>query len=211
MRVISTLACLTVVVAALAATGGAVPVRAATKAASFEVTMPATVTDIGGNCCFLTASFAGTGVVPMLGKVTFTGVFVYLGTPGQTQPCEVIFGEVPCEQALFIQIAAASGRQMTIRSDGFWEPPASAPTSWPWAASGDVLGSGTYSTTLIGGTVTGDIGQPLTITLSGTMTPDTPHQPNSDDAVAASATEAAGPSTTEADSRTVLRTGSTPN
>jgi hypothetical protein len=210
MRAMSTVACLAVVVAVLAGTGGAGPVGAATAGANFQVTMPAAVTAIGGDCCFLTADFAGSAVLPMLGKVTFTGTFIYLGTPGQTWPCELITGEVPCEQALFMQITAASGRQLSIFGDGFWEPPAPAPAAWSWAAtSGDVTGSGTYSTTLIGGTVTRDIGQPLTITLSGTLTPDPPRQPA--DGATASVTGAAEPSTTQADSLLGLRAGNTPN
>src|SRR6266516_702590 len=72
-------------------------------------------------CGFLTADFAGRAVVPMLGMVTFTGSFVYLGTPGQLQPCELIFGEVPCEQRVFIELTAASGRRLTVRGDDFWE------------------------------------------------------------------------------------------
>jgi hypothetical protein len=67
---------------------------------------------------------------------------------------------------------AASGRQLTIRGDDFWTPPAPAPARWSWSATGgDLTGSGTYSTTLIGGRVTGEVGQRLTITLSGTLAP----------------------------------------
>jgi hypothetical protein len=108
----------------------------------------------------------------MLGRVTFTGGFVFFGTPGQTQPCELIIGVFPCEQALFIQLTAASGKQVTIRGDDFWSPPDTAPAAWSWTATGDTRsGSGTYVSTLISGAVTGEIGQPLTITLSGALTP----------------------------------------
>jgi hypothetical protein len=138
---------------------------------NFRATLPAAVTGIGGDCCFLTADFAGTAVVPMLGLVTFTGTFVYLGSPGQTQPCELIFGEVPCEQRLFIDVVMQNGHELTIRGDDFWSPPADAPATWSWTGSGFATGSGTYSTTLISGTVTGEIGQPLTIRLVGTLLP----------------------------------------
>jgi hypothetical protein len=162
-------ACLTLVVAAAVIYGSAGTAQGS-GGTNFQATLPATVTAIGGNCCFLTADFAGSAVVPMLGRVTFTGGFVYLGTPGQTQPCELIFGEVPCEQRVFIELTAESGRGLTIRGDDFWEPPA-VPGLWSWTATGDFTGSGTYSTTLISGTVTGEVGQPLTITLSGTLAP----------------------------------------
>src|SRR5438093_7862684 len=123
---------LAVVVAAAAIGGTASSAQGSGAAANFQATLPATVTATGGNCCFLTADFAGSAVVPMLGMVTFTGSFVYLGTPGQLQPCELIFGEVPCEQRVFIELTAASGRRLTVRGDDFWEPPAAAPDLWSW-------------------------------------------------------------------------------
>jgi hypothetical protein len=108
----------------------------------------------------------------MLGRVTFTGGFVFLGTPGQTRPCELTIGIVPCEQNLFIQLTSANGRQVTIRGQGEWSPPDPVPAAWSWTATGDTLnGSGTYLSTLISGAVTGEIGQPLTIRLSGMLTP----------------------------------------
>jgi hypothetical protein len=165
-------------VAALAALGSAValtadarPVSAAAPPINFHATLSGTVTATGGNCCFLTADFTGSGVVPTLGRVTFTGEFAYLGTPGQTQPCELTIGIVPCEQALFLQLTTPNGREVTIRGDDFWSPPAPAPAAWSWVASGDtVSGAGTYVTNLTSGAVTGVIGQPFKIALSGTLT-----------------------------------------
>lgn len=152
--------------------GNASPASADTGSPpNVHATLSGAVTDVGGDCCFLFANFAGSGVLPMLGQVTFKGFFVYLGSPGQTQPCELLFGVVPCEQQVFIAITADSGRTVTIRGDDFWMPPTPAPAQWSWAATGDLTGSGIYTTTLISGTVTGVIGQPLSITLGGTLQP----------------------------------------
>lgn len=85
------------------------------------------------------------------GSVAIEGDPRILGTPGQTQPCELTIGEVPCEQRLFLKLIAASGRRVTIRGDDFWTPPAPAPDVWSWSGSGDLSGSGTYTATFAGG------------------------------------------------------------
>jgi hypothetical protein len=155
------------VVAFVAALG--LVIAAPAPAAPIHVRVPITITATDGNCCFTSVDFAGTAAVPLLGKATFAGELLLLGTPEGTGTCEVPFEVVPCQQTLSLQLAGSNGREVSMRGDAFWVPPEPRPTPLTWETTGgDLTGAGTYASPISGSAIPG-VGEESTLTLHGSL------------------------------------------
>jgi hypothetical protein len=158
------LAALASVAAALLMAGEVASPALAKTPTDFEVTLTATLTGGDVNPFYGSRFFEGSGVIPKLGKVTFTGSLLQSEAIGDAYCLSTFRTVVPCVRELDLRVTSASGRQVRIFSSVEWTPPA-VPVVGPWTASGDFTGSGTYELQPI----FGEVGDEFTFLLSGTL------------------------------------------
>jgi hypothetical protein len=148
-------------VAALAVVGVLATPSGAGTPTTLRITLTATVTGAGGNCCFSENFFQGTGAVPRIGPATFTGNTLVGCTP---------FDPSTCTRLLSIDVVGRNGRTLSIDGSQFWSNgDVSPPQTWTATGSG-FTGSGTYQTTP-DTTFELDVGTQITIELTGTLQP----------------------------------------
>jgi hypothetical protein len=132
---------------------------------NFTVVLSGTITGGTGWCCGSTFDFEGSGVVPGVGAVAFSGTWLG-GCTGIADPTTI------CMQQLDLQLVSRSGDVLSLSADASWEFPVEDEPAATWTVDqasstgrfAKYRGSGTYSVVDAGSGI-------VVVALAGTLSP----------------------------------------